>query len=389
MLEKITYEYVKNYIESRNCLLLNDSYINKTSKLNIMFSCGHTGSRSFAKFMETLPICSKCSGNVKYTIDEINEKLYNYGFTLMDGQEYIGANYKLDFYDSDGYKYSYSIHCLDNAYKRGWNIGRRFDKRNKYILYNMELWLKKNNKNFSFVCDKYEGTHTCNIHFKCNVCGFEWTTAWSNIYSTNTGCSECGHKSSAEKNSTNSATNEYNISTLYPFLLDDWDYEKNDRLPETYSPGSNLKVYWKCKQCGYKWESQICTRTSGRGCPACGLSGGAKRIYHYLQENHYTFDIEHKFNNLLSDLGNPLRYDFSILDGEKSLYLIEYDSLLHDEFIPFIHKTINEFEQAQRYDKMKDIYAMEHNIPLLRIKEKDFKNIEQILTKELNLQERR
>jgi CRISPR/Cas system-associated protein endoribonuclease Cas2 len=65
--------------------------------------------------------------------------------------------------------------------------------------------------------------------------------------------------------------------------------------------------------------------------------------------------------------------------------LIEFDGLQHERYIPFIHKNKERFELGQKYDRIKDEYAQNNNISLLRIKQKDFKNIELILSKELGL----
>ena len=46
------------------------------------------------------------------------------------------------------------------------------------------------------------------------------------------------------------------LKTTHPELLDEWDYEKNNKLgifPEKVSRGSNEKVWWICKKCGYEW----------------------------------------------------------------------------------------------------------------------------------------
>lgn len=68
------------------------------------------------------------------------------------------------------------------------------------------------------------------------------------------------------------------INTLVSFcfandkqeLLDEWNYEKNDKIsPETISYGSERKVWWKCVL-GHEWESRVANRTTlGRGCPYC------------------------------------------------------------------------------------------------------------------------
>ena len=59
------------------------------------------------------------------------------------------------------------------------------------------------------------------------------------------------------------------LATLNPKLSNEWNYEKNlDLLPTNVVPGSNKKVWWKCKN-GHEWEAQICSRNTGRGCPVC------------------------------------------------------------------------------------------------------------------------
>ena len=62
------------------------------------------------------------------------------------------------------------------------------------------------------------------------------------------------------------------LRTTHPELLDEWDYEKNNKLgifPDKVSRGSHEKVWWVCKKCGYEWKSVIYIRSNGTGCPAC------------------------------------------------------------------------------------------------------------------------
>lgn len=62
---------------------------------------------------------------------------------------------------------------------------------------------------------------------------------------------------------------ENSIASLYPHLLEEWDYEKNGNIdPECVSRGSNLKLYWKCKK-GHSWSAPPSSRTKGFGCPYC------------------------------------------------------------------------------------------------------------------------
>ncbi len=75
------------------------------------------------------------------------------------------------------------------------------------------------------------------------------------------GCPYCHNQVATEKN---------NFAVLYPELLKEWDYEKNERDPSTLLPTSNLKFWWKCKKCGYGWMTDLAHRVvGGRGCPLC------------------------------------------------------------------------------------------------------------------------
>lgn len=61
------------------------------------------------------------------------------------------------------------------------------------------------------------------------------------------------------------------LKTNYPLIVNEWDYDKNDILPDEVSSHSDKRVWWKCKVCGNSWQTKIDTRTrSNSGCPICG-----------------------------------------------------------------------------------------------------------------------
>jgi transcription elongation factor Elf1/DNA-directed RNA polymerase subunit RPC12/RpoP len=384
--KRLTYDYVYNYIKDNGCQLLSISYEGSNKKLDILFKCGHTGKRTFEDFKTSTFICSRCANTMKYDIKEIKEKLLSYGYIVDEDEEYIDANTKLSFNDLDGYKYHYSFHCVDSAYKRGFKVTDPFELSNKYALDNIQLWIIKNNKPYTMFCEKYKGSHISNMVFNCSICNTSWKTAWSNVYSTNTGCPTCAINKNAERKRRMAATETYNLKILKPELALEWDYNKNIYLPEEISPQSSLKAFWECSICGYKWGSVVSSRYKGIGCPACALSSNEQVAYKFFKNNNLNFEIEYEFEDLKSYYDNPLRYDFAILNNDNTIkMLLEIDSKLHDEYIPFFHNSIEEFNIRMQYDEMKDKYAKDHNYKLLRIKEKDFNNIESILAKELNL----
>lgn len=55
-------------------------------------------------------------------------------------------------------------------------------------------------------------------------------------------------------------------------LLDEWMQSRNlPYTPETVTPFSHRRVWWKCRICAYEWQTEIKSRAgSGKsGCPAC------------------------------------------------------------------------------------------------------------------------
>ncbi|ADI39231.1 zinc-ribbon domain-containing protein [Waddlia chondrophila] len=64
---------------------------------------------------------------------------------------------------------------------------------------------------------------------------------------------------------------EESIAHLFPDLVLDWDYKKNSYLaPKSFSPGSEVSVYWKCKNNpSHVWKGKINSRVKSKGCPFC------------------------------------------------------------------------------------------------------------------------
>lgn len=68
---------------------------------------------------------------------------------------------------------------------------------------------------------------------------------------------------------------EGSIGALFPNLVLEWNYDKNKSLaPEMVTPGSNKKIWWKCKN-RHEWQASVYNRIKGVGCPYCS---GVKAI---------------------------------------------------------------------------------------------------------------
>ena len=110
---------------------------------------------------------------------------------------------------------------------------------------------------------------------------------------------------------------ERSIVVTNPDVAKYWNYEKNQGLkPDQVFAGSNKKVWWKCPECGYEWES-IVTNMIARGakCPAC-LIKERQRISIAFNQKDSVFndqDLEYKSPRMIIGLNDlkTLRKDIA------------------------------------------------------------------------------
>ena len=65
-------------------------------------------------------------------------------------------------------------------------------------------------------------------------------------------------------------TGKTDIGTLFPELLDEWDYARNAPLEaKELAPSSSRKIWWRCRN-GHSWQTSLyCRSEKGLGCPFC------------------------------------------------------------------------------------------------------------------------
>jgi hypothetical protein len=91
--------------------------------------------------------------------------------------------------------------------------------------------------------------------------GHSWQAVVTSRTSQGTGCPYCAKQAVL--------TGINDLKTLFPELMDEWDYERNGSInPGNLAPFSHRRVWWKCKR-GHSWFCAISDRSSGNGCPVC------------------------------------------------------------------------------------------------------------------------
>ncbi len=98
--------------------------------------------------------------------------------------------------------------------------------------------------------------------------------------------------------------------------------------------------------------------------PTSGESSIIKILNDLLSQNkifYYEWDkvLPIKFKN-------NLRADLFIIDNKLNKYIIEYDGIQHNQYIPFFH-TNNNFDISKHRDKLKNQYCKKNNIKILHI----------------------
>ena len=63
------------------------------------------------------------------------------------------------------------------------------------------------------------------------------------------------------------------LAAVHPELIVEWSDRNFPLTPDSVTFGSNKKVWWKawwkCKTCGYEWNTLISTRSGDSKCPCC------------------------------------------------------------------------------------------------------------------------
>lgn len=171
------------------------------------------------------------------------------------------------------------------------------------------------------------------------------------------------------------------FAVTHPELSKEWHSTKNGNLtPFDVTFGSSKEIWWQCKKFNsHIWKAPLNRRTSrNSGCPFCNESHGENKIRIFLEENDIKYEIQKSFNDC--KLKQLLLFDFYLPTNN---ILIEFDGQQHFEPVK-IFGGIKKFKETQKRDKIKNKFAEENNIKLLRIPYTEFENVNEILF--LNLQ---
>lgn len=210
--------------------------------------------------------------------------------------------------------------------------------------------------------------------WKCDKCGESYQSP-INIHIRGHKCPYCaGLKVLSGKN---------DLTTLFPDIAA--EYSKNNELPANkISAQTHKKVKWICPNCNQEYLASPHHRTSKdkTECPYCKRqSRGERKVKKILEKYNISYKEQEWFDDLRSEAGRPLRYDFTIYKDDVWIGAIEFNGEQHYKPIS-VFGGKKQFDVQKQRDFQKEIYSLEHDVPILIIPYKSSEgSIEYLITR--------
>ena len=343
-------------LNKNNHKLLSD-YMNSLTKVLIDFNCGHEPhwiSPNYYRDFDKCPVClkeEKYERKVKPLIDLINKNNHK----LLSDYENDNKSILIDF------NCGHEPHWIKPVtYKNNTTCPKciAFNSKKNKIL-NIA-----NNNNHKIISNYGDDNTKILIDFNC---GHEPHWMDYNSYNIGAMCPDCKRE----------RVDEIKLSRINEFyaLV---DKNNHNILSDYISVSQKVLIDFNC---GHEphWITPNHYK-NGKGCPLCKNKGEAA-LYKLLVDMGYEVTKQKKYDDL-KDKG-LLPYDFYL---PKYNLLIELDGMHHYKPVTYYSNEMTEkerdvekldaeirFHDRQRKDKIKDKYAEDNNIALLRIDYRDGK----------------
>jgi hypothetical protein len=209
------------------------------------------------------------------------------------------------------------------------------------------------------------------IKIKCKKCNHEWSPFAGNILRGGN-CVRCGTRKIRD---TDSYKKEIEELTNNEYIV----------LGEFISTTLPVKMFHVT--CGKEFEIQPHYFISNESrCTHCRLFKGEKRVEEWLERKSINYDLQYRIPECKQK--RPLPFDFAVFKDDFLYALIEYDGEGH--YQPVNWKGIDTkraeilYKNTLKRDKIKNQFCYENDIKLIRIPYWEYKNIDDILERELS-----
>lgn len=373
-MKRKSYEDVKSIVESQGSVLLSDQYINNRQLLQMMCKCGE----AFEKSLDNMNgnkryMCNKCSDKIvrknktiPYSIIKTN--IEREGYRLITKEiEYINTENKIEVMCPKGHSYKVMYNSFISNKRRCSKCYRERTRERLLIPYEeIAKCIESIGYNLHTKQEEYIDTKS-KIKVTCDK-GHTYTTRVNTIRSGKR-CKKCSSKNRGEKSRIPYETlKKYVESEGYKLITSKEDYTVTH---ESY--------IFQCDKSHDPYMAKMSDFLQGYRCPRCKASKGEKKIREVLSKYNVHFLEQYKFDDC--KFYNVLPFDFYL---PQYNLLVEYDGKQHFEIINSWGGFEGYVDRIIR-DSIKNIYARNNHIKLLRIPYFRFNEIEDILLNKLKL----
>lgn len=156
-------------------------------------------------------------------------------------------------------------------------------------------------------------------------------------------------------------------------------------IPEEIINRPRQHSYWYCLcECGNHHIVETSDFKRGR-VQSCGCmnSKGEAKITKLLEDDNICFQKQYAFDDLRGKKDNKYYFDFAVFDGQRLVYLIEYDGIQHFSKRHQFSQDENVYDIIVERDSEKNTYCIKNNIPLIRI---PYTHFEKLAIEDLRLE---
>jgi hypothetical protein len=383
---------VKNFIETNGYRIENQEYENNETRLLIFDDFGYKYDTSFGNFQIQMRRKNRLRPfdiNNKYTAANIKTWMEENSKDLCFIEcEYIGAREKSLIIKCNKCLEKFDTCWDDVHFGKGCPFcsGKRVNLTNNLLYLRPDICVDWDYDSNTKLPENITECSSYNASWVCHKCGHKWETMVASRTNLNSGCAKCMKKEAIKSYKRNVISKTGNLIETHSKLVDEWHPVLNgNKTPKDYSYGSDEKIMWICPKGHSDYPATIYNRArNNEGCPKCRESKGEKTIERFLKENGLNFIRQYRFDDC--KYKQKLPFDFYIVDLN---ICIEYDGEFHYK-APYqllfdIQKVDEYLREVKLRDAIKTNYCLDNQIKLIRIPYWEMKNIEKILSEELNI----
>lgn len=236
MPKRLTYEEVKDYIESFGYKLISTEYINNSTHLEAICPNGHHYKFTYANFASGYR-CGECSNNTRKSIKFISdyvesqgEKLVYYYLPYINAKDsllYIKCKKCGEIYETSWNKYQSGRRCYCNKGTK-WDIDKIKEYASKYGYTVIDTEYSYKNK-INFICPN----------------GHHVPIDWHHFVSDGIRCNQCN--ASSGESEIIRILNKYKINFIFQYYLEGCKY-KQPLFYDFYLPNYNTMIEFDGKQ---------------------------------------------------------------------------------------------------------------------------------------------